>query len=170
MEEKSQAECCNIHYFRKLLTFYNGIFLLSGLALAALSLWTMISHAAFLAVIPSLTYKIIVYLTLATSALIVLASLWGLLSLKLTWKSFTFIVSINDSVINERGNMCWSLQYLSFVVLAWMSQLITGLLSYAYIEEARMDLSSSLVQPLTSLYSNDMDFTQHIDFIQSRVT
>ena len=38
----------------------------SGLVLSGLSIWTYVGHAAFLAIIPNVTYKIVIYLTFAT--------------------------------------------------------------------------------------------------------
>ena len=52
-----------------------------------------------------------------------------------------------------------------------MSELVIGMLSYTYMEEVRSDLSGNLVKPIQRLYyGKDEKFTQHLDFIQSRVS
>ena len=66
---------------------------ISGLVLAGLSIWTYVVHEPFLAIIPNVMYKIIVYLTFATSSFICLTGLVGLFTAKHTWKSCTSIVS-----------------------------------------------------------------------------
>ena len=55
----------------------------SGLALFALFLWTYISHASFLAVIPNLTYKIVLYMTLATSVAILVTFILGVIAVSI---------------------------------------------------------------------------------------
>ena len=45
------------------------------------------------------------------------------------------------------------------------------MLSYTYMEEVRSDLSGNLAKPIQRLYyGTDEKFTQHLDFIQSRVS
>ena len=84
-----------IYSFWLNLTFNNNSISLqvSGLVLGGLSIWTYVDHAAFLAVIPNVTYKIVVYLTFATGSFICLVSLVGICTVKHTWKSCTSIVS-----------------------------------------------------------------------------
>ena len=71
-------------------------FKVSGLVLCGLSIWTYVVHEPFLAIIPNVTYKIIVYLTFATGSFICLTSLVGLLTTKHNWKSSTSIVSSRE--------------------------------------------------------------------------
>ena len=55
----------------------------SGLALFALFLWTYISHASFLAIIPNLTYKIVLYMTFATSVAILVTFILGVIAVSI---------------------------------------------------------------------------------------
>jgi len=152
-ETKKETESCcsSTSYFQRLITFFNGVFLVSGLTLGALSIWTYFAHGPFLYILPNLTYKIVVYLTLATAALITVASFFGLLTSKLLWKSCTLF-------------------YLILVTLAWMCELIIGMLSYTYIQEVRADLSVNLVTPFQEAYFIDKKFSEQVDFIQERLS
>jgi len=150
-DEDEKNWCCSISYYQRLISFFNGVYLVSGLVLSGLSIWTYVGHAAFLAIIPNVTYKIVIYLTFATGSFICLVSLVGICTAKHTWKSCTSI-------------------YLTFVIVTWMSELVIGMLSYTYMEEVRSDLSGNLVKPIQRLYyGKDEKFTQHLDFIQSRL-
>jgi len=145
--------CCSISYYQRLISFFNGVYLISGLVLGGLSIWTYVVHEPFLAIIPNVMYKIIVYLTFATSSFICLTGLVGLFTAKHTWKSCTSI-------------------YLAFVIVTWMSELVIGMLSYTYMDEVRSDLSRNLVKPIQRHYhvSNpDEKFNQHVDFIQTQL-
>ena len=65
------------------------------------------------------------------------------------------------------------LQYLAFVIVIWMSELVIGMLSYTYMDEVRSDLSRNLVKPIQRYYhvrNPDEKFNQHVDFIQTRVS
>ena len=64
----------------------------------------------------------------------------------------------------------FSFQYFALVVLAWMNEILVGLLTYGYIEEVRSDLSGSLVSPFQRFYHVEEKFSEHVDFIQSRVS
>ena len=66
---------------------------MSGLGLGALALWTYLGqHGAFIVVIPSYTYQLIVVLTLATACLILINALIGLVGVKLQWKCIICLV------------------------------------------------------------------------------
>ena len=68
---------------------------MSGLGLGALALWTYLGqHGAFIVVIPSYTYQLIVLLTLATACLILINALIGLVGVKLQWKCIIYLVII----------------------------------------------------------------------------
>jgi len=150
-EDDEKNWCCSISYYQRLISFFNGVYLVSGLVLSGLSIWTYVAHQPFLAIIPNATYKIVVYLTLATASFVCLTSLVGVFTAKNTWKSSTSI-------------------YLAFVIVTWMSEIVIGMLSYTYMDEVRSDLSRNLVNPMQRFYhGNDEKFTQHVDFIQTRL-
>ena len=66
---------------------------MSGLGLGALALWTFLGHhGAFIVVIPSHTYQLIVVLTLATACLILINAVIGLVGVKLQWKCIICLV------------------------------------------------------------------------------
>ena len=56
------------------------------------------------------------------------------------------------------------------VILVWMSEIVIGMLSYTYITEVRHELSENLVEPFQRFYHIDEKFSQHVDFIQARVS
>ena len=69
---------------------------MSGLVLFAIFLWTFICHASFLAIIPNLTYQIVLYLTLATSVAILVTFILGIIGGSITKgkKCIFFLVSL----------------------------------------------------------------------------
>ena len=69
---------------------------MSGLVLLAIFLWTFIGHASFLAIIPNLTYKIVLYMTLASSVAILVTFILGIIGVSLTKgkKCIFFLVSL----------------------------------------------------------------------------
>ena len=77
---------------------------ISGLALGALSLWTYFGHQLFLAVIPTTTYKIVLFLALAISALIVINGCIGAISFKFKKK---YLICLVSSVSTFQVFCCW---------------------------------------------------------------
>ena len=69
---------------------------MSGLVLFAIFLWTFICHASFLAIIPNLTYQIVLYLTLATSVAILVTFILDIIGGSITKgkKCIFFLVSL----------------------------------------------------------------------------
>merc|ERR1719361_2429673 len=65
IDEYEKKWCCSISYYQRLISFFNGVYLVSGLVLSGLSIWTYVAHQPFLPIIPNATYQIVVYLTLA---------------------------------------------------------------------------------------------------------
>jgi len=150
-DEGGGGGCFTEECYKKVLCFFNVIFLMSGLGLGALALWTYLGqHGAFIVVIPSYTYQLIVVLTLATACLILINALIGLVGVKLQWKCIIYLYTI-------------------FLIVIWMSELLVGMLSYSYIQDVRSDLAQSLAKSFQAFYHMDSEFTQSVDLIQSKL-
>ena len=156
------------------LTFLNFLLQVSGLVLLAIFLWTFIGHASFLAIIPNLTYKIVLYMTLASSVAILVTFILGIIGVSLTKgkKCIFFLVSLRRKFHKLHYTSLLYvivLQYVLFLILIWMTEVVVGMLSYTYYQDVRNDLSENLPLTLQTHYLTDPVMSQQIDWIQSRV-
>jgi len=99
-----ESQCCPLSLHQKIIKTFNWILLVSGLVLLAIFLWTFIGHASFLAIIPNLTYKIVLYMTLASSVAILVTFILGIIGVSLT-----------------KGKKCIFFLYVLFLILIWMT-------------------------------------------------
>ncbi|KAF4526878.1 hypothetical protein B566_EDAN013789, partial [Ephemera danica] len=71
------SDCCSVNFLKYVLHVYNVIFLLAGIAVLAVGVWTITSKHQFVALLATATYELTAYVLLAAGALVLLTMVVG---------------------------------------------------------------------------------------------
>jgi CD151 antigen len=148
---KMKKECCGLNFVKNILNVFNIIFLLAGVGVLGVAIWTMIDRYQYVTLLASLTYPIIVYFLLSAGALVILVAFMGCYAVL---KEFRILLVV----------------YIFLLVLIFLIEAMVGILAYIYEENVQTELEMGLNNTFLTSYMIDDDVTHAVDFLQEKVT
>ncbi|EFA02537.1 CD151 antigen isoform X1 [Tribolium castaneum] len=140
-------ECCGLNVVKNVLNFFNIIFLLAGLGVLGVAVWTMIDRYQYVTLLASLTYPIIVYFLLSAGALVIFVAFMGCYAVL-------------------KSNRLLLVFYIFLLVLIFLIEAMVGVVAYIYEENVQSELEMSLNNTLLTTYKILEDKSQAVDFLQ----
>jgi CD151 antigen len=146
---KMKKECCGLNFVKNILNVFNIIFLLAGVGVLGVAIWTMIDRYQYVTLLASLTYPIIVYFLLSAGALVILVAFMGCYAVL---KEFRILLVV----------------YIFLLVLIFLIEAMVGILAYIYEENVQTELEMGLNNTFLTSYMIDDDVTHAVDFLQEK--
>lgn len=122
---------------------------MSGLAILAVGIWTLIAKHSYVTLLASSTYAATTYILLATGAIIFLLGFLGCCGV---W---------------HENRVCL-MTYAGFLLLVFLLEAIAGIIAYMYEAAVHDELTRSLNQTMLTQYKVDPDKTLAIDDMQQK--
>jgi CD151 antigen len=144
-----KKECCGLNFVKNILNVFNIIFLLAGVGVLGVAIWTMIDRYQYVTLLASLTYPIIVYFLLSAGALVILVAFMGCYAVL---KEFRILLVV----------------YIFLLVLIFLIEAMVGILAYIYEENVQTELEMGLNNTFLTSYMIDDDVTHAVDFLQEK--
>lgn len=139
--------CCGIFFLKYVVYVFNLIFWISGGALVAVGLWTLLAKPSYAALLSSSVYPSTVFLLIGTGGFIILVGFLGCCG---AWHE----------------NAVCLMTYAAFLLLIFLLEAVVGVLAYMYEAALQGELTRSLNQTMLSNYKIDSAMTVAIDDMQ----
>lgn len=146
---KRDEGCCSVQFLKYALHIFNFIFLLTGCAVFAVGLWTVIAKQHYFSILNTSTYAATAYI-LITAGVIV------------------FLVSILGCVGIVKEDRCCILAYTFLLLLIFLLEAVAGVIAYIYEEQVWSELQNTLNSTFVSDYKYDQAKTDAIDDLQRK--
>ncbi|XP_077286979.1 CD151 antigen-like [Arctopsyche grandis] len=141
------SDCCSVNFLKYVLHIFNVVFMVAGLAVFSVGLWTVISKHQYVSLLSTITYPMAAYVLLAAGTLAAFASILGYCGL---W----------------RENRSMLLCYTYFLLLIFVLEAMVGVLAYVYEEQVTTELQANLNNTFLENYRMVQDKTKAIDSMQ----
>lgn len=136
-------------FLKYVLYVFNFIFWLSGAAILAVGIWTLISKHSYVTLLASSTYVATTYILVATGAIIILVGFLGCCG---AWRENRYLLMV----------------YAGFLLLIFLLEAVSGVIAYMYEAALHDELSRSLNDTMLQNYHKDADMTEAIDDLQQK--
>nr|XP_022913448.1 CD151 antigen-like isoform X1 [Onthophagus taurus]XP_022913452.1 CD151 antigen-like isoform X1 [Onthophagus taurus] len=147
MATENKEGCCTYPFLKSLLRVFNFIFLITGIGIIAISVWTLIDKFNFVTVLSTINYQLITYTLLLAGCLVIFASFLGCLAI-------------------NKSNKPMLLTYIFLLALIFLIEAMVGILGFIYLDSVKSELDKNLNETFLTTYQYDEAKTQSIDFIQ----
>ena len=143
------ANICNTSCLQGLLHAFNFIFIITGIGILALSVWTIVAKMEFVAILGSSYYYAIIIILIFAGLLVLLTGILGCVG---TFQKNTSL-------------LFW---YLIFILLIFLLQLVAGILAFVYHETLHDELSKTMLSNLNENYNQTGQeaLTNAVDLMQ----
>jgi len=145
----SREGCCTVDLLKSTLYIFNVVFLLAGLGVLGIAIWTIADKYKYVTLLTTVTYPIITYFLLAAGGLVLFVTLLGCCAV---WK-------------NNRPLLIF---YIFLLLLIFLVEAMVGILAYVYEEQVQSELELNLNNTCLATYKVDEDKTEAIDFLQEQ--
>lgn len=136
--------CCSVSFLKYMLYIFNFIFLLSGLAVLGVAIWTIVEKQHHLSLLATATYASTAYMLLLAGVVVILVTVLGCIAV---W----------------RLDRCLLLTYTFLLLLIFLLEAVAGIIAYVYEEQVESELKESLNATFVESYSFDAARTSAID-------
>ncbi|GAB6031816.1 hypothetical protein CHUAL_010218 [Chamberlinius hualienensis] len=141
--------CCSINLLKYLLFIFNFIFMVSGILVMGIGIWTVVAKHNFVNLLSTATYVSIAYLFITAGVIVLIVTFIGCIGI---WRE------------DKRA----LLLYTFLLVFIFLLEAIGGIMAYAYEGQLRTDLESSLNRTFLYNYQFDEAITRDIDELQTQ--
>ncbi|KAK5643230.1 hypothetical protein RI129_007075 [Pyrocoelia pectoralis] len=135
-------ECCSVYCLKSTLYIFNIIYLLAGLGILGIGIWTVMDKYKYVELLSTATYPVITYFLLGASGLVLLVTIMGCCAI---W-------------FNNRPYLICYIFLLSFVFL---TEVMVGVLAYIYREQVHHELELNLNTTCLTNYKIDQQKTEY---------
>ncbi|KAJ8919546.1 hypothetical protein NQ315_002167 [Exocentrus adspersus] len=142
--------CCGVRIIKATLYVFQFVFLVTGLAICGLGVWTFLQTFHLMNVLDSTTYSSAVYLFISTGCLVILVAALGCCAIPKHRTKLLF---------------CYTL----FLVLIFLLEALVGVLSYIYQENIDEEMDLRFNSTLLATYNQVGGKTESIDAIQQKL-
>lgn len=139
--------CCSVNFLKYVLFIFNFIFLLGGIAVLGVAIWTLTEKHQFVSLLTTSTYAATSYILLLSGLIVVLAAFLGCCSVL-------------------REDRCCLLVYTFLLLLVFLLEAVAGVLAYVYEEQVMAELGLTLTQTFNDNYMYNPEMTTAIDKMQ----
>ncbi|XP_013417132.1 CD151 antigen [Lingula anatina] len=146
-KKKFDEGCCGLFFLKYALCTFNIIFWLSGAAILAVGIWTVLARHHYVSLLATSIYPVTTYILIVTGGIAVIMGFIGCYGA--IWE-----------------NRCCLMTYAFFLVLIFLMEAITGVLAYTYQAAIEQELQRSLNKTMMESYQFDMAITNATDDLQ----
>lgn len=139
--------CCGIFFLKYVLYIFNFIFWLSGGAILAVGIWTLLDKHTYVSLLASSTYVATTYILIATGG-------------------FILIVGFLGCCGASRENRACLMTYGALLLLIFLMEAISGVLAHMYESTIHDELERNLNVTMLHNYKLDDEKTDAIDQMQ----
>ncbi|XP_026279539.2 CD151 antigen-like isoform X5 [Frankliniella occidentalis] len=139
--------CCGASFLAEFFHMFNLVFLLGGLAVLGVGVWTISDHLAYAPLLSTVTYAECAWVLALAGVLVVVTAVLGCVGV---W----------------RRNRCLLLGYTFLLLLIFLLEAMVGVLAYVYKENVETELAVNLNRTFMDFYSVDAAKTEAIDRMQ----
>ena len=139
--------CCGASFLAEFFHMFNLVFLLGGLAVLGVGVWTIADHLSYAPLLNTVTYSLSAWVLTLAGLLVIGAAALGCVGV---W----------------RRNRCLLLVYTFLLLFIFLLEAMVGVLAYVYKENVETELAANLNRTFISSYSVDADKTAAIDRMQ----
>ncbi|OQV12628.1 putative Tetraspanin-11 [Hypsibius exemplaris] len=142
------AESSSINFLVQILSFFNVFFILAGVGVLGVAIWTIVTHQTSFLV--STTYAVAAYLLVGAGFVVLIAGGIG----------FAGICK------PSRGFLC---AYVFLLLLVFLMEAAAGVLAYLYADQMKADLQMKLKDIILTGYGADASLSDAMDALQNSV-
>jgi len=140
--------CCSLHCLKFSLYVYNMVFLVAGLGVLGVGVWTILDRRQYLTLLLSTSvYDVTAYLLVAIGTLVVLVTVLGCSGI-------------------SRESRCQIQSYSILLIVVLVLEASAGAIAYVYRDQVHHELTKSLVTTLKRDYAVDNATTISFDNMQ----
>ncbi|KAK9721244.1 Tetraspanin family [Popillia japonica] len=141
--------CCSVEFVKYVLHVFNVLFLVTGLGVLGIGLWTILDKYQYVTLLTSFTYPMLTYFLLAAGGLVLLVAILGFCA------------------------GCWEhrpllLCYVFLLILIFLMEAMVGVFGFIYQEIVHTELENNLNNTFLKSYKEDYQKTIAIDFLQEK--
>jgi CD151 antigen len=149
--KKSKEEgCCSINFVKYVLFIFNFVFLISGIAVLAVGVWTIIDKHQYVNLLSTSTYMSIAYLLISAGITVIIVSIIGCIGV---W----------------REDRCALLIYTFLLLIIFLVEACAGIMAYVYEDQVWTELQNSLKDTFVKNYKFNIEKTKEIDKMQKEL-
>ncbi|XP_070490862.1 CD151 antigen-like [Chironomus tepperi] len=141
------SDCCSINFIKYVLIIVDIVFFMSGTAVIALSVWTLLYKHQYVALLTSSSYQFCTYALLLAGIGAILSSIIGCCGVK-------------------RENRAIILIYIILLILVFLFELSAGTVAYIYERNVSDELNMTLSDTVKNNYAIDERVTKAVDLMQ----
>ncbi|KAI8781097.1 CD151 antigen [Biomphalaria glabrata] len=149
-EKKVSRKACTMNCFKLLLAIFNIIFILVGIALLAVGIWTAVSKLYVSNVIGDTLFSAASYLLIAVGFVVICISIVGLLA-----------------VLKE--NKRWLKIYFGLLIFGFLILIVAAILAIVFKGEVESVMVNSMRKSLIESYGSDKVITDSWDKLQTEL-
>lgn len=146
-QKTRDSDCCSVNFLKYVLYIFNVIFLLAGLAVLAVGLWTVFDRHRYVSLLTSATYPAVAYLLIAAGVFVVIVTFFGCCAIK-------------------RENRAILICFTFMLLLIFLMEAMVGILAYVYKDQVQTELELNLNKTFLEYYKIDRVKTEAIDNMQ----
>ncbi|XP_059472202.1 CD151 antigen-like [Neocloeon triangulifer] len=146
-KKRRESDCCSVGFLKNVMHIYNVVFIIAGLIVLGVGVWSVVAKHQFVALLATSTYALTAYTLLLAGGLVVVAGVAGCVALC-------------------QENRCLLLVYIFTLLLIFLLEAMVGILAYIYEGHVQNELSVSLNETFTDGYQINPEVTKAIDQLQ----
>ncbi|XP_065216945.1 CD151 antigen-like [Planococcus citri] len=147
---RQKSKCCSVGVFKYLFHVFNILFLVSGLNVLVVAIWSVFWRYHLVSVQETPTYAIIVHVLLLIGILICIINIMGYVGV---WKE----------------NRCTIFCYTFLLILVFLAEICIGMMSFFYKNQIPAEMELNLNSTFVNRYGVDHRPTEAIDYIQKKM-
>ncbi|CAB3367566.1 Hypothetical predicted protein [Cloeon dipterum] len=146
-KKRTDSDCCSAGFLKNVLHIFNVVFLIAGLLVLGVGVWSVVAKHQFVALLATSTYALTAYTLVLAGGLTILAGVAGCVALC-------------------QENKCLLLMYIFTLLLIFLLEAMVGILAYIYEGHVQNELSISLNATFIDSYQMNPEVTKAIDELQ----
>ncbi|KAL7858058.1 hypothetical protein AOLI_G00181600 [Acnodon oligacanthus] len=149
MVDEEKTNTCGTICLKYLLFTFNLLLWLSGGAVMAVGLWTLVDKSDYISLLSSSTYSLAAYILIAAGAIVVLTGILGCCA----------------TIKESRGLL---IVFFVLLLLIFLLEITAGVLAYVYYQELNEELRADLKQTMVQKYQKpgEEHITRAVDKLQ----
>ncbi|XP_075214345.1 CD151 antigen-like [Lycorma delicatula] len=144
------TDCCSINLLKHFFHIFNVVFLIAGLAVLCVGVWSVLYKHQYVSLLTTVTYPLTSYVLSLAGILVIFVAILGCFG-----------------VCHE--NRCLILLYTFMLLLIFLLEAMVGVLAYIYREQVNIELTTTLNDTFLQSYRINGEKTAAIDRMQQEL-
>jgi hypothetical protein len=146
-QKSSDADCNSVVFLKYVLHIFNIVFLLSGVGVLAVGVWTLVAKHQYVVLLTNATYEVAAWVLVVAGCLVVIVTAIGCIGVL-------------------RENRFFILMYTFALLLIFLLEAMVGIMSFLYEPHVADELNLNLNKTFIDNYKVDDSKTRAIDQMQ----